>query len=161
MVLNRNPENYFAETEQAAFSPSHIVPGIDVSPDRMLQGRLFSYPDTHRHRLGTNYAQIPINQPQSRVINHQRDGSMSVLGNGGSNPNYVSTKYIFWCVFSQHGDLINIFISFFRNLIRLVDHIKVTLLPLPLLLKKFLGLLVATPSHWKMLTLSKLVTCIV
>ncbi|KAI8377942.1 catalase [Radiomyces spectabilis] len=88
MVLNRNPENYFAETEQAAFSPSHIVPGVDVSPDRMLQGRLFSYPDTHRHRLGVNYAQIPINKPHSRVANHQRDGFMAVDGNGGSLPNY-------------------------------------------------------------------------
>lgn len=77
MTLNRNPENYFAETEQAAFSPSHVVPGIDISPDRMLQGRLFSYPDTHRHRLGPNYTQIPINQPKSRVANHQRDGFMA------------------------------------------------------------------------------------
>ncbi|GAN01536.1 hypothetical protein MBANPS3_012219 [Mucor bainieri] len=93
MTLNRNPENYFAETEQAAFSPSHTVPGIDVSPDRMLQGRLFSYPDTHRHRLGTNYAQIPINQPHSRVANHQRDGSMAVLGNGGSTPNYEPNSF--------------------------------------------------------------------
>ncbi|EIE85094.1 hypothetical protein G6F46_002870 [Rhizopus delemar] len=93
LTLNRNPENYFAETEQAAFSPSHIVPGIDVSPDRMLQGRLFSYPDTHRHRLGVNYAQIPINQPQCRVSNHQRDGQMAVLGNGGSAPNYEPNSF--------------------------------------------------------------------
>ncbi|KAF1803918.1 catalase-like domain-containing protein [Mucor lusitanicus] len=93
MTLNRNPENYFAETEQAAFSPSHTVPGIDVSPDRMLQGRLFSYPDTHRHRLGANYAQIPINQPHSRVANHQRDGAMAVLGNGGSTPNYEPNSF--------------------------------------------------------------------
>lgn len=77
MTLNRNPENYFAEVEQAAFSPAHIVPGIDISPDRMLQGRLFSYPDTHRHRLGANYTQIPINQPKSVVANHQRDGFMA------------------------------------------------------------------------------------
>ncbi|KAG2204543.1 hypothetical protein INT47_012602 [Mucor saturninus] len=93
MTLNRNPENYFAETEQAAFSPSHTVPGIDVSADRMLQGRLFSYPDTHRHRLGANYAQIPINQPHSRVANHQRDGAMAVLGNGGSGPNYEPNSF--------------------------------------------------------------------
>jgi catalase len=93
MTLNRNPENYFAETEQAAFSPSHIVPGVDVSADRMLQGRLFSYPDTHRHRLGANYAQIPINQPHSRVANHQRDGAMAVLGNGGSAPNYEPNSF--------------------------------------------------------------------
>ncbi|CEG67568.1 Putative Catalase [Rhizopus microsporus] len=93
LTLNRNPENYFAETEQAAFSPSHIVPGIDITPDRMLQGRLFSYPDTHRHRLGANYAQIPINQPQNRVANHQRDGQMAVLGNGGSAPNYEPNSF--------------------------------------------------------------------
>ncbi|KAL0077022.1 catalase [Phycomyces blakesleeanus] len=93
MVLNRNPENYFAETEQAAFSPSHMVPGIDVSPDRMLQGRLFSYPDTHRHRLGPNYTQIPINQPVSRVANYQRDGFMTVNGNGGSNLNYGPNSF--------------------------------------------------------------------
>ncbi|KAI8060087.1 catalase [Gongronella butleri] len=93
MVLNRNPENYFAEVEQAAFSPSHTVPGIAPSPDRMLQGRLFSYPDTHRHRLGANYAQIPINQPQNRVANHQRDGAMAVNGNGGSAPNYEPNSF--------------------------------------------------------------------
>ena len=55
MTLNRNPENYFAETEQSAFSPSHMVPGVEPSNDKMLQGRLFPYPDTHRHRLGANY----------------------------------------------------------------------------------------------------------
>ena len=88
LTLNRNPENYFAEVEQAAFSPSHIVPGIDITADRMLQGRLFSYPDTHRHRLGPNYTQIPINQPQTRVANHQRDGFMAVNGNGGAAANY-------------------------------------------------------------------------
>lgn len=89
MVLNRNPENYFAETEQAAFSPSHMVPGIEPSPDKMLQGRLFSYPDTHRHRLGANYLQIPINQPYcAKVSHHQRDGPMAVNGNFGSAPNY-------------------------------------------------------------------------
>lgn len=89
LVLNRNPENYFAETEQAAFSPSHLVPGIEPSPDKMLQGRLFSYPDTHRHRLGANYLQIPINQPYcAKVAHHQRDGPMTVNGNFGSAPNY-------------------------------------------------------------------------
>jgi len=89
LVLNRNPENYFAETEQSAFSPSHMVPGIEPSPDRMLQGRLFSYPDTHRHRLGPNYTQIPINQAYCAKVNHhQRDGPMTVNGNFGSAPNY-------------------------------------------------------------------------
>ncbi|RUP46372.1 catalase [Jimgerdemannia flammicorona] len=93
LVLNRNPENYFAETEQVAFSPSHLVPGIDASVDRMLQGRLFSYPDTHRHRLGPNYSQIPINAPISRVSNHHRDGFMAVNGNGGSVPNYEPNSH--------------------------------------------------------------------
>jgi catalase len=89
MVLNRNPTNYFAEIEQAAFSPSHLVPGIEASVDRMLQGRLFSYPDTHRHRLGPNYTQIPVNRPQNaHVNNYQRDGFMCVNGNFGSAPNY-------------------------------------------------------------------------
>jgi len=90
MVLNRNPENYFAETEQAAFAPSHLVPGIEASPDKMLQGRLFSYPDTHRHRLGVNYHQIPINCPYATkggVRNYQRDGFMAI-NNQGKGPNY-------------------------------------------------------------------------
>ncbi|KAJ1947968.1 catalase A, partial [Linderina pennispora] len=93
MVLNRNPENYFAEVEQAAFCPSHMVPGIAPSPDRMLQGRLFSYADTHRHRLGANYLQIPINRPISGVNNHQRDGAMAINGNGGSTPNYEPNSF--------------------------------------------------------------------
>ncbi|KAJ1798127.1 catalase A [Coemansia sp. RSA 2399] len=93
MVLNRNPENYFAEVEQAAFSPSHMVPGIAPSPDRMLQGRLFSYPDTHRHRLGANYLQIPINRPISSVANHQRDGPMCTTDNGGRRPNYEPNSF--------------------------------------------------------------------
>jgi len=94
VVLNRNPENYFAETEQSAFSPSHIVPGIELTNDKMLQGRLFSYPDTHRHRLGANYQQIPINCPyRARVMNHQRDGPATVNGNGGSLPNYEPNSF--------------------------------------------------------------------
>ena len=89
MVLNRNPDNYFAEVEQSAFAPVHMVPGIEPSPDKMLQGRLFSYADTHRHRLGGNYQQIPVNCPyRSRVINGQRDGFMQVNGNQGSRANY-------------------------------------------------------------------------
>jgi len=89
LVLNRNPVNYFAEVEQAAFSPSHLVPGIEPSADKMLQGRLFSYPDTHRHRLGGNYDQIPINCPyRARVHNYQRDGAAATDGNKGSLPNY-------------------------------------------------------------------------
>ena len=89
LVLNKNPDNYFAETEQVAFAPTHMVPGIEPPNDKMLQGRLFSYPDTHRHRLGPNYEQIPINCPyRARVANYQRDGAMTVNGNQGSAPNY-------------------------------------------------------------------------
>jgi catalase len=76
MVLNRNPENFFAEVEQAAFCPASIVPGIELSADKLLQGRVFSYADTQRHRLGTNYLQLPINQPKVPVDNNQRDGTM-------------------------------------------------------------------------------------
>ena len=65
MVLNRNPENYFAEVEQAAFNVAHFVPGIGPSPDKMLQGRLFSYGDTHRYRLGANHMQLPVNRPHA------------------------------------------------------------------------------------------------
>lgn len=93
LVLNRNPQNYFGETEQAAFSPGHMVPGIEPTNDRMLQGRLFSYPDTHRHRLGANYEQIPINCPfRARVSNNQRDGPMCVV-NKGSGPNYEPNSF--------------------------------------------------------------------
>uniref|UniRef100_A0A7S2V427 Catalase n=1 Tax=Fibrocapsa japonica TaxID=94617 RepID=A0A7S2V427_9STRA len=93
MVLNRNPENYFAEVEQAAFAPAHMVPGIEPSPDKMLQARLFSYADTHRHRLGTNYQQIPVNQPfNCKVANYQRDGPMT-MDNQGAAPNYFPNSF--------------------------------------------------------------------
>lgn len=89
LVLDRNPDNFFADIEQAAFSPSSFVPGIEPSPDKLLQGRLFSYPDTQRHRLGANYAQIPVNCPHAtKAANYQRDGQMRIDGNGGSAPNY-------------------------------------------------------------------------
>jgi catalase len=90
LVLDRNPENFFAEIEQAAFSPANFVPGIEPSPDKLLQGRLFSYPDTQRHRLGANYALLPVNCPFSGkpIANYQRDGAMRVDGNGGARPNY-------------------------------------------------------------------------
>jgi catalase len=78
MTLNRNPQNFFAEVEQSAFSPSATVPGIEPSEDKLLQGRLFSYPDTQRHRLGPNYLQIPVNCPYAPVKNHQRDGFMQM-----------------------------------------------------------------------------------
>ncbi|CAD5216478.1 unnamed protein product [Bursaphelenchus xylophilus] len=93
-VLNRNPANYFAEVEQAAFSPAHVIPGIDFSPDKMLQGRLFSYTDTHYHRLGPNYNQLPINCPyKTRVRNIQRDGLMAYSTNQGSAPNFHPTSF--------------------------------------------------------------------
>ncbi|PRX99449.1 catalase [Allonocardiopsis opalescens] len=75
-TLNRNPESYFAEIEQSAFEPANLVPGIAASPDKMLQGRLFSYPDAHRYRVGTNYLQLPVNQPKSPVHSYNRDGAM-------------------------------------------------------------------------------------
>jgi len=93
-VLNRNPKNYFAETEQSAFSPANLVPGIEASPDKMLQGRLFSYNDTHRHRLGPNYAQIPINAPLKGILKtYSRDGLMCVNGNGGNSLNYEPNSF--------------------------------------------------------------------
>ncbi|MCB9853314.1 MAG: catalase [Phycisphaerales bacterium] len=84
MELNRNPENYFAEIEQAAFSPSNIVPGIGFSPDKMLQARIFSYADAHRHRLGTHYEALPVNAPKCPVHHYHKDGAMRFFAN---NPN--------------------------------------------------------------------------
>ena len=75
-TLTRNPENYFAEIEQAAFEPANFVPGIGPCPDKMLQGRLFSYPDAHRYRIGTNYLQLPVNRPKSPVHSYNKDGAM-------------------------------------------------------------------------------------
>jgi catalase len=88
LELNRNPENYHAEVEQAAFNPSALVPGIGPSPDKMLQARLMSYADTHLHRLGVNYREIPVNKPQCPVMNYSRDGKMASAQNYGSAPNY-------------------------------------------------------------------------
>jgi catalase len=94
LVLNRNPTNYFAEVEQAAFSPANLVPGIGISPDKMLQARVFSYHDTHIHRLGPNYHLIPVNAPKhSPEFNYQRDGFMRVDANGGSGPNYWPNSF--------------------------------------------------------------------
>ncbi len=94
MVLNRNPENFFAEVEQVAFAPGNFVPGIGVSPDKMLLGRLFSYPDTQRHRLGANFHQIPINASKAGLTNnYQRDGVMNIDGNGGAGPNYYPNSF--------------------------------------------------------------------
>ena len=80
--LNRNPENYFAEVEQAAFEPSNMAPGMGVSPDKMLQARLLSYPDAHRYRIGINYAALPVNKPRCPVHTYHRDGQMRFDGNG-------------------------------------------------------------------------------
>jgi catalase len=94
MVLDRNPENYFADVEQAAFSPGNFVPGVGPSPDRMLQGRLFSYHDTHRHRLGPNYHLLPVNAPRATKENsYQRDGFMRSDGNAGASPNYWPNSF--------------------------------------------------------------------
>jgi catalase len=94
LVLNRNPDNFFAQIEQAAFSPANFVPGVEPSPDKLLQGRLFSYPDTQRHRLGPNYALIPVNCPYAkRISNYQRDGLMRVDDNGGTAPTYEPNSY--------------------------------------------------------------------
>jgi catalase len=77
LVLDRNPADYFAEVEQAAFEPANMVPGIGPSPDKMLLGRLFSYPDTHRYRIGPNYLQLPINAPKAAVHSYNKDGAMA------------------------------------------------------------------------------------
>ncbi|WP_340006808.1 catalase KatA [Paenibacillus sp. FSL K6-0276] len=88
MVLDRNPENYFAEVEQVTFSPGSFVPGIEASPDKLLQGRLFAYGDAHRHRVGPNHNSLPINRPKVEVKNYQRDGGMALGNNGGSGAYY-------------------------------------------------------------------------
>ena len=94
MTLNRNPKDYFAEVEQLAFAPAHMVPGIEPSPDKMLQARLYSYADTHRHRLGVNYQSIPVNCPFATKVNtYQRDGAMRVDGNGNGGPNYFPNSF--------------------------------------------------------------------
>ncbi len=94
MVLDRNPANYFTDIEQAAFSPGNFVPGIGPSPDKMLQGRLFSYHDTHRHRLGPNYHLLPVNAPRAtQENNYQRDGFMRFDDNGGGGPNYWPNSF--------------------------------------------------------------------
>lgn len=94
--LNRNPENYYAEVEQAAFTPANVVPGISFSPDKMLQGRLFSYADAQRYRLGVNHHLIPVNQPKCPVHSYHRDGGMRVDGNHGSTLHYEPNSYGEW-----------------------------------------------------------------
>ena len=94
--LNRNPENYFAEVEQAAFNPAQVVPGISFSPDKMLQGRLFSYGDAQRYRLGVNHHQIPVNAPRCPVNSFHRDGQMRVDSNAGATIGYEPNSYGQW-----------------------------------------------------------------
>ncbi|MCX6148399.1 MAG: catalase [Candidatus Kapabacteria bacterium] len=93
MELNKIPENYFAEVEQVAFAPAHIVDGLGYSPDKLLQGRLLAYPDAQRYRLGVNYEQIPVNRPVCPMNNHQRDGRMNIEGNSGSSTNYQPNSF--------------------------------------------------------------------
>ena len=93
LELNENPDNYFQDVEQSAFAPAHVIDGIGYSPDKMLQGRLLSYPDAHRYRLGGNYEQIPVNRCPFAVNNYQRDGQMRVDGNGGKGPNYFPNSF--------------------------------------------------------------------
>ena len=93
MVLNRNPENYFAEVEQSAFSPGDLVPGFALAPDKMLQARAVFYHDAHLHRLGPNYDLLPINAPKAARANYQRDGAMRTDANGGPGPNYWPNSF--------------------------------------------------------------------
>jgi catalase len=93
LVLDRNPENYFAEVEQAAFDPKNIVPGMGYSPDKMLQARLISYPDAHRYRLGVNYDSLPVNKPQCPFHTYNRDGAMRFDGNSGASVNYEPNSF--------------------------------------------------------------------
>lgn len=93
MILNRNPENYFAEVEQATFSPGNMVAGIEPSPDKMLQGRLFAYSDAHRYRVGPNHSLLPINRPKVEVNNYQRDGAMRFDNNGGGSVYYEPNSF--------------------------------------------------------------------
>ena len=94
--LNRNAANYFAEVEQAAFAPSRVVPGIGYSPDKMLQGRLFSYTDAQHYRLGVNHQTIPVNAPRCPVHSYHRDGAMRMDGNYGSTIPYEPNSYREW-----------------------------------------------------------------
>lgn len=104
LELNRNPENYFADVEQSAFNPSHLVPGIGLSPDKMLQGRLFSYGDAQRYRLGVNHDQIPVNQAKCPVHSYHRDGMMRVDGNYGAAIGYEPNSYGEWAQQDGHRE---------------------------------------------------------
>ncbi len=103
LVLDRNPENHFAEVEQSAFDPSNLVPGIGLSPDKMLMGRIFSYHDTHLHRIGPNYQQLPINAPKSPVYSYNKEGPMTYR-HAGSQPVYAPNSYGGPVADPQRGD---------------------------------------------------------
>jgi catalase len=92
MVLDRNPENHFAEVDQAAFAPARLVPGIGLSPDKMLMARIFSYHDTHLHRIGANYEQLPVNAPTVPVHSYNKDGAMRYR-HAGAQPVYAPNSY--------------------------------------------------------------------
>lgn len=96
LELNRNAQNYFAEVEQAAFNPSNLVPGIGLSPDKLLQGRLFAYGDAQRYRLGVNHTHIPVNSPKCPVHSYHRDGMMRVDGNYGATKGYEPNSMDMW-----------------------------------------------------------------
>ncbi len=96
MELNRNPENYFADVEQSAFAPTNLVPGLGLSPDKLLQGRIFAYGDAQRYRLGVNHNLIPVNAPKCEVNSYHRDGQMRTDGNYGSRKSYVPNSYGEW-----------------------------------------------------------------
>jgi catalase len=104
LELNKNPENYFADVEQAAFNPANIVPGIGFSPDKMLQGRLFSYGDAQRYRLGVNHYQIPVNKPKCPFHNSHKDGAMRVDGNEGSTIHYEPNSYDQWSESKEYAE---------------------------------------------------------
>jgi catalase len=105
MELNRNPENYFADVEQAAFNPANIIPGIGFSPDKMLQGRLFAYGDAQRYRLGVNHHLIPVNKSRCPFLNmFHRDGQMRVDGNYGSTLGYEPNSFGEWQEQPEHKE---------------------------------------------------------
>lgn len=104
LELDRNPANYFAEVEQAAFTPANVVPGVSFSPDRMLQSRLFAYGDAQRYRLGVNHHQIPVNAPRCPVHSYHRDGAMRTDGNHGSTIGYEPNSKGEWREQSQFAE---------------------------------------------------------
>ena len=104
LELNRNPENYYADVEQAAFNPANIVPGIGLSPDKMLQGRLFSYGDAQRYRLGVNHASIPVNAPKCPAHFYHRDGLMRVDGNYGATKGYHPNSFGEWAEQKEYAE---------------------------------------------------------